>query len=170
MLRSAAGLLIVIGLCACRSESRVPTGADATAARHAIDSLNNRFATHVAAGQIDSVSSMFAQDVWQMPPNMAPLVGRDSVLRFWTNMTKAGKVEFDLKTQDVIAADSIAVERGTFTLRFAAGPGAPMPSFVDRGNYVVVWRQEGDGQWRVVWDAPVSTVPMPTPPAPPVKR
>jgi ketosteroid isomerase-like protein len=164
MLRSAACLLIVASLFACRGEKRAAAEGDVPAVRYIIDSLNNQFVTLIAAGQADSASTLFANDVWQMPPNMMPLVGRDSVRAFWTSMTKSGKVEFDLQTQDVIAADSIAVERGSYNLKYAAQPGSRIPSFVDHGNYVVLWRGDPDGHWRIVWDAPVSTVPMPPPP------
>jgi hypothetical protein len=34
-----------------------------------------------------------------------------------------------------------------------------MTSFTDHGNYVTYWREEPDGEWRAVWDAPVSEVP-----------
>jgi hypothetical protein len=36
-----------------------------------------------------------------------------------------------------------------------------MASFEDRGNYLVHWRLEADGQWRAVGDAPVSELPIP---------
>jgi ketosteroid isomerase-like protein len=96
-----------------------------------------------------------------MSPNSAPVVGRDSLRAFWANAVQGGRWEFDLQAEDVVAADSIAVERGRYTLKFTAGPQAPMPSFQDRGNYVALWRRERDGQWRIVWDAPVSGMPPP---------
>ena len=162
MPRRALGLLVVVVLCACRTEDRT----DPAAVRRVIDSLNTKLEGWYAAGQIDSVASVFAEDARQLLPNHAPLIGRDSIRSFWGDAVQAGRFEFDLRTADVVAADSLAVERGSFTLKFTAGAGAPMPSFEDEGNYVVVWRRERDGRWRVVWDAPVSVLPLPgAPPA-----
>jgi ketosteroid isomerase-like protein len=163
MLRKAVGLISVAVLCACSPANR----ADSVAARNVIDSLNTRFEAWYAGGHADSIAAVFAQDARQMPPNMAPVVGRDSVRAFWTNALRTGKWDFDLEAEDVVAADSVAVERGRYTLKVVAGPQAQYPSFEDRGNYMVLWRRESDGNWRVVWDAAVSTVAMPMPPKPP---
>ena len=169
MLRKAVVPFAIAAVCACRPSSRT----DPAQARHAIDSLNARVASWYDAGEADSAASIFAQDAWQMPPNMPPLVGRDSIRSFWTNALKTGKWHFELKTDDVAASDSVAVERGHYSLKVTAGPQAQYPSFEDHGNYIVLWRKESDAQWRVVWDAPVSTVPMPmpakAPPTPPKK-
>ena len=164
MRRILSGLVTLVALCACNFTGGKQSATNANDVRHVIDSLNTRVMTALSAGQAGSVADIYAQDVWQMPPNSPPLVGRDSVVSFWRNALATGKWQFDIKSDDVVAADSIAVERGHFTLKVTAGPKAQYPSFTDRGNYVVLWRRESDGHWRVVWDAPVSTVPMPMPP------
>jgi ketosteroid isomerase-like protein len=159
MIRKAVGLIACAAF-ACRPASRT----DSAAVRHVIDSLNTKIEGWYDAGQADSIGAMFAQDAVQMPPNMAPVVGRDSLRAFWTSNLTTGKWDFDLTTDEVVVTDSLAVERGHYAVKVAAGPQAQYPSFSDQGNYLVVWRREDDGNWRILWDAPVSTVPMPMPP------
>jgi ketosteroid isomerase-like protein len=99
-----------------------------------------------------------------MGPNAAPLVGRAAIEAFWTENAKRGNWQLTLATQDVVASGNLAVERGTYTLSFTPGPGAPtgMGAFSDRGNYVVQWRREND-QWLIVNDLATSEVPLPPP-------
>ena len=169
MLRISAAVVAVATLTACRAE--VPPDAsnrsDPATVRHTIDSLNKQLVAWYAAGHADSAAQIFAQDVWAMPPNNPAIVGRDSLRAYQQTVFSTGKWQFDLKTDDVVAADSIAVERGHYTLNVTAGPQARYPSFTDRGNYIQLWRRDADGHWRTVWEAKVSTVPLPTPPTPP---
>jgi ketosteroid isomerase-like protein len=151
--------LLILLLAACQRG----TSSDTTEVRRVIEENNARIMHWYATGQADSIASFFAHDARQMPPNMPPVVSRDSIASFWRRGFNEGKWSFDLKTQEVLSDNSLAAERGTYTLSFVAGPNAPFPSFQDRGNYVVVWRKESDGTWRAVWDAPVSTVPLPQP-------
>jgi ketosteroid isomerase-like protein len=147
-----AMLLLLAGACqGARSDS--------IAVRRVIEANNTNIIRWYANGRADSVGSVFAQDAWQLPPNSQPLVGRDSIIAFWRNAMRTGRWNFELTARDVVVNGSLAVERGSYTVAFEAGPNAPHPSFQDRGNYVVVWRKEPDGVWRAVWDAPVSTLP-----------
>jgi ketosteroid isomerase-like protein len=162
-----AAFAIGLSLCACRSDARRQTDPGKVDIKHVIDSLNSKVVAWYSAGQADSAAQVFAQDVWAMPPNSMPIVGRDSLRSYQNAVFATGKWQFDLKTDDVVSADSIAVERGHYSLKVTAGPQAKYPSFEDNGNYIALWRKESDGHWRQVWEAKVSTVPLPMPAKPP---
>jgi uncharacterized protein (TIGR02246 family) len=135
------------------------------AVRQLIAQQNKRICEWYASGNAAAVAGAFAEDCWQMPPHAEPLVGRAALREFWEQAVQWGQWDFTLETQDVVVAGAIAVERGRYIVRFSPGPAAPPGSahIEDRGNYVVMWRREPDGQWRAVWDAPVSTVPLQPP-------
>jgi ketosteroid isomerase-like protein len=163
--RNVIALVASTAVLACSSaperQTRQEAHVDVIAARRAIDSTNAQLVRWYSAGFADSVASAFALDARQMPPNSPPSIGRDSIRAYWARALPLGKWTFDLETDEVIVADSIAAERGHYHLTFAAGKRGPIPSFEDRGNYVVLWRLEPDAKWRIVWDAPVSVLPPP---------
>ncbi len=163
----AAVLLLSLVLATPVSGSRE----DADRVRGVIERHNANAVRWYAAGDVDSLVSIFAEDAWQMPPNNPALVGREAIRTYWREALAWGKWDFKLQVQKVDVSGPLAVERGKYILKFTAGPGAPpgMPSFEDRGNYLVHWRREPDGQWRLAADAPVSEVPM-QPPASPAVR
>ena len=157
MQRAVFVLCLLIWGCGC---GRVRENAEA---RDAIIRNNANAVRWYAEGNADALAGMCAADAWQMPPNHSPLAGREAIREFWRQALRWGKWEFAFDTQRVDVNGPLAVERGKYVLRFTAGPDAPhgMVSFEDRGNYLVHWRLEADGQWRAVGDAPVSELPIP---------
>lgn len=124
-----------------------------TVVRTIIERNNADLVRWYEAGQMDSVASLFAVDARQMGPNTEPLEGRAAIREFWEQVASLGTWTLDLDTHEVTAYGPLAVERGTYTLRFEPGAGAlpGMTASADTGSYLVQWRHE-DGRWFIVND------------------
>ncbi|TRZ46346.1 YybH family protein [Robertkochia solimangrovi] len=127
-----------------------------------IDNKNKQIQQWYATGMIDSVAMYFTEDCIQLPPNQPPLVGRDNLIKGWKQNIQFGKWIFDLRVQEVKASGDLATELGQYTLTFEPYENAPIPAMSDKGKYVVLW-EKTEGDWKIVWDAPVSELPLPIP-------
>ena len=145
-----------------KQETREPEAQlsqDPEEVRKIIEEKNARIQEWYNTGEIDSIAEHFSENSIQMPPNMTPLRGREHFKEVWKENIAAGKWEFNLKTQDVRTCGDLATELGKYSLKFTPNDGVPIPPMDDNGNYVVLW-EKIDGDWQIVWDAPVSENPI----------
>jgi ketosteroid isomerase-like protein len=124
-----------------------------------INEKNARIAEFYHQGLADSVASFFADDAIQMAPNQKPSIGAENIKESWAQVMQFGIWTFSLIAEEVKSCGNIAVERGKYTLTFEPFENSPIPSQNDSGNYLVFW-EKIDGEWKAVWDAPVSEVPI----------
>lgn len=129
-------------------------------AKEAISANNAEIEKWYKAKQIDSVTNYMAGNVIQFAPNRNPLIGKDSIKNYWGQLFQLGNIEFSLHTQEVNANGPLAIEFGKYSLTFSPNANSPIPAFTDSGNYLVYWQKIND-KWKAVWDAPVSTNPLP---------
>ncbi len=127
-----------------------------------IEEKNAQLEAWYKAGMIDSAATHFADNTIQMPPHQPALVGIEQYKESWKQSVQFGQWEFDLQTQEVKQSGDLAVELGKYTLTFTPNEDSPIPAINDKGNYVVLW-EKINGDWKIVWDAPVSELPLPTP-------
>lgn len=127
--------------------------------REIINKKNKQMEVWMKEGNVDSASNLFADKAIQMPPHRDPIEGKDQINKMWKENVGYGDWDFNISTKEVKVCGEMAVERGEFTLNFTPKNGAPMPAFKDKGNYVVLW-EKTEGDWKIVWDAPVISNPM----------
>jgi len=152
--------LLLAGAFACRP-------ADTTAsAKQAIDANNARWAQLTAAGHADSIAEFYAANAVIMPPNMAPMHGKDSIRMFFAvlNTMSSPPPTLTLRAETVWGSGAMAVEKGRWVFTWPAGakrpPGAPA---ADSGKYIVRWEQQ-NGRWLMVDDIWNSDLAPPTRP------
>jgi ketosteroid isomerase-like protein len=131
-------------------ESQAFTAAAASTAR--------RYAGWVAAGQADSIASVFTEQGREMPPNEPAVVGRAAIKVYEARNAATMASKLAIRGESYMASGPLGVERGSFTFEGKAKPGAPkgMPAMVnDEGKYLIHWHHV-NGQWQIadmIWNS-----------------
>lgn len=106
-----------------------------------------RHATNKDAAAL--VAAFYAPDAQLLPPN-APLVrGSEAIRAFWQGLLDAGGADVTLDTTLVDMAGDLAYGIGqySFTMPVASGERTR-----DQGKYLIVYKRQADGSWKVVAD------------------
>lgn len=119
-----------------------------------IEANAKAFAEALNKGDAASVAGFYATDAKLMPPNSKLVEGRANIQKFWADAASAG-LKISLTTSEVnlsgtaALTGAYAIETGKYITTM---PGANGVSITDEGKYVVVWRQELRGRWKIVRD------------------
>jgi uncharacterized protein (TIGR02246 family) len=120
--------------------------------RESIEAVGKTMFERANAGNAAGVAEFYTEDAALMPPGAARLDGRDAIQQFWQGMLDAGVGEISVATQEVEEAGNSAVEVGTIS---ATAPGDGDARVTLTGKYIVVWRRDGGGNWRLhrdIWN------------------
>ena len=109
--------------------------------RKSINTANKAFAAAMNAGDIVGACKVYIEDARLLPPDSAMVKGRKAIAEFWAAAVPAlGIKSLALKTIELTVTGATAHEIGEAALALTSGAATI--------KYVVVWRKEGDGQWR----------------------
>jgi len=165
LLNLLLGLVFSFSITSCQESKNmeVLSGPEySEAVKKIIEEKNTKIEGWYASGLIDSVASHFAENCIQLPPNQPAVTGNENFKEVWNQNIQIGQWDFDLNTEQLKASGDLATEYGSYSLSFSPNENSPIPAMTDQGNYVVLW-EKIEGDWKIVWDAPVSNLPLPSP-------
>jgi uncharacterized protein (TIGR02246 family) len=129
-------------------------GDDLATVRRVIDAQNHAWEEATKAGDAAAIARMFADSGVEVSLESAKAwKGRAAIQELFTGFYQhPHATDAVVETEQVILDGNTAVEYGHYTFTYPPKDGQPI---VDSGKYVVVWRKQADGVWRLLMDAGV---------------
>lgn len=128
--------------------------------QQAVQDTNREWMEAIKRGDPASIAALYTEDATLLPPNSEAIRGRQGIEAFFNAGMKMGISEATLETVDVTYLGDVAYEVGAYTMKIEP-EGSQAET--DRGNYVVVWKRESDGTWKLAVDMWNTNTPLPTP-------
>jgi len=135
--------LIILVACNTAPETKTAPAFDPAAARTEIIAANQQFEQAFIKGDSSAIAALYHADAKIFPPNMEPC-NRNGVGSMTVGIPKMGIKTMKLNTEAVTGGPDEVVETGNFEM----GDGTKM---LDKGNYIVIWRKDGD-KWKMYRD------------------
>jgi ketosteroid isomerase-like protein len=129
-----------------------PATAQDRATEQALRAVYARFTQAYQQADAEQVANLYTEDAYYLQPNSEVLQGRDSVLavfrRFLDPIRQQQKpgpaIYFDILERKI--SGSMGWDVGYFRM---GPPGADSASTKRGGKFIVLWRKDRDGQWRI---------------------
>jgi ketosteroid isomerase-like protein len=128
-----------------------PPAFDLQAARSTVESVNAKFMEDLKKGDSAALATHYSSDAVLMFDNSEPQTGA-GIQSMWGGAIRSGVKELKIATTDLVGNADLLAETGTYEMI-----GANNKS-LDKGKYVVVWKQES-GTWKIYRDIANSNLP-----------
>jgi uncharacterized protein (TIGR02246 family) len=145
-----ATIIVAACLTAC---SPPPTAQPDTRAadESAIRAADADFAKAGAARDIDKCVALYMDDAVIFSPGMPAVIGKDHIHKFFEQILAGPSMQFSFSnvTVDVARSGDLAEDRGSIRVTTAGKNGKPVKQ---SSEYVLVWKKQPDGSWKVAAD------------------
>jgi uncharacterized protein (TIGR02246 family) len=151
--------IVALALLAASTAFAEPPAADPNRAR--VEKLGKQFTDAFNKGDVAGVASMYAEDAVAFPPESDLVKGRPAIEAMWKGMRDMGGQSMEFVVLDVVSSGNLLVETGKAILQI--GGATPVTVTV---KYVVVWKKQKDGSWKIthdIWNDMPTPAPVATP-------
>lgn len=147
--RSLVALVLLLPLAGCAAPARAPqASADPAALRDTIQAREREWSAAFLASDAAGIANLYTKDAAQVQASGDWFRGRDGI-------TKGMQAQFDTLavtarediTEEVFAAGDYAVEIGHYSYQGTSKTDNSPRS--GAGRYMVLWRKDADGAWRL---------------------
>lgn len=151
---TALAALAATGLAACDMVSGTTDGgatSEAAADADAVKALERKFIAYWE-GKDPAAKALYAPDAVMMVPDSPPRRGVDEIAKSFERFVTDPAARFDATnaTTVISAGGDLAFSQGTYTMRYTDDEAGAVVN--TDGYYLLVYKKQSDGGWKVVQD------------------
>ena len=156
MHRTLSVALVLVTACSSAPAERAPgkaSAAEPLAAEDiaAIRATDSSFANAMGAGDAAGVAAIYLPDAHLLPPDAAPVEGREAIQQFIAGFLGAYHVTIAVSADEIEGRGDLAYARGHYTME-GTPKAAGTPPLREEGKFLEVLRRQPDGTWRYAAD------------------
>jgi uncharacterized protein (TIGR02246 family) len=150
--------VLVIGICAvalvasgCEEEHLRQSPDSRAADEAAIRVASQEWSNAASSRDLEKAVSFYADDATYNPPGAPLAAGKDAIRKVWAGVVAipGGNLRWVTSKVEVARSGDLAYDTGAYTLTKNDASGKPVTA---AGKYVVVWKKQADGKWKVIED------------------
>ena len=111
-----------------------------------ISDTTRRFEAAFGEGNAAGIASLYTDNGRLMAPDTPIMSGKEAIAGYWQAVLDMGAKSVSLRTIELEDMGQTAVDTGIATLVLETGDGGTIEV---TGKFIVVWKQESDGQWKM---------------------
>jgi uncharacterized protein (TIGR02246 family) len=136
-----------------------PAERDPDQDRAGIDSARRLFAAAYSAGDLERSVDVYTPTAVLMPQYQPALMGRSAIRSYLKRAFEQLSIQLTLSSEEVVfVSDGFAYDSGRYSARTAGRSGGSVTE--DVGKYLVLWRRQDDGSWKIERDIDNSSNPV----------
>jgi ketosteroid isomerase-like protein len=128
-----------------------------------LERMGTRFSDAYKRGDFPTIGTMYDEHAIAFPPDADMVMGRQAIQDLWKSAFDSGVKSLDLTVLGAESSGSYMIETGRALLHVQS---AGKPETTQSAKYVVVWKKQKDGSWKIyrdIWNgmAPAAAHTMP---------
>ena len=150
----SGGIALTLSMTACE-RATAPADAPATteaspADTDAVKQMETDFLAAIEAKDAAKLRGYYAADAVMVLPGQAPLKGISAISADYDQFAKDPAGKFDATNESTVVGADMAYSQGTYTVAYTNRETKAVDN--SQGYYLVVYKKQPDGSWKIVQD------------------
>ena len=145
-------VMLVVGLSLAQLSCTRPQTFNVMEVKKSIEAENAKYSEAIREGNVAGALAAYTDDATALPPDGQMIKGKQAIEEMYKRYIQIGMKEVTLITLEVGGSGGVAYEIGKTKVRIQP---EGQPAMTDSTKYLVIWKRQADGTWKVhvdIWN------------------